>query len=334
MRRIAGTALAAVVLLGCVVSAAAAAVTPGWECIPTTAGANVTSGGTGATPWCSSGTPVLAPTYEASGVGGKPTVVFSGANVQIVDGSGHTSTVNGTGNLILGYDESPGTQTGSHDLILGEKNKYTRYSDLVDGLSDSATGPYAVTLGFANTSSGNTADVTGGEHNTAKANNSTVSGGEYNLAADAVSSITGGCDNLTGTGTTPSDTCNSTGLESVLGGWRNLATGQMSSVAGGQDNQANGEYAAVAGGCANVSGGNTGLFCSMADGANPGVGSEAILGGEGNFAGPFSAETGFAAAIVGGDVNSAGGTGSAILGGANNTVTGACASIPVTPGSC
>ena len=54
---------------GCVCSAAFGAVTPGWECVPTTAGQAVVSGGTGSKPSCSGGTAVLAPTYVSSGVG-------------------------------------------------------------------------------------------------------------------------------------------------------------------------------------------------------------------------------------------------------------------------
>jgi hypothetical protein len=53
---------------------AALAATPGWECVPTTAGQAVVSGGTGAAPSCGAGTTVvLAPTFVSSGVGGKPT---------------------------------------------------------------------------------------------------------------------------------------------------------------------------------------------------------------------------------------------------------------------
>src|ERR1700722_19819551 len=114
---------------------AGASVTPGWECIPLTAGQPVTSGGTGAAPSCASGTPVLAPTYVASGVGGKPTVQLSAVNLQIIDGSGNTTTVNGTGNLVLGYDENPGSlsQTGSHDLVMGEHQAFTGASELLNG---------------------------------------------------------------------------------------------------------------------------------------------------------------------------------------------------------
>src|ERR1700733_7687867 len=80
-------------LLGVGVSSAAAG-TPGWECVPTTAGQAVTSGGTATTPQCTSGTPVLAPTYVAAGVDGKETVQFSAVNVQVVNGTGTTATVN------------------------------------------------------------------------------------------------------------------------------------------------------------------------------------------------------------------------------------------------
>src|SRR5947209_19801878 len=100
---------------------AAAAVTPGWECVPTTAGQPVLSGGTGSAPTCgATSTPVLAPTYVSSGVGGKPTVQFAAVNVQILNGAGATASANGEGNLVLGYDESPGSQTRSEERRVGK----------------------------------------------------------------------------------------------------------------------------------------------------------------------------------------------------------------------
>ena len=65
--------------------------TPGWGVCADDCGQAVVSGGTGAAPSCSSGTPVLAPTYVSSGVDGKPTVQFSGVNVQIINGTGSES---------------------------------------------------------------------------------------------------------------------------------------------------------------------------------------------------------------------------------------------------
>jgi len=148
-----------------------AAVTAGWECIPVTAGQAVVSGGTGSTPSCGTGTTsVLAPTYVSSGVGGKPTVQFSAVNGQIVSGSGATNaTVNGMGNLVIGYDENPTakSQTGSHDLILGRNHSFTGYAQLLDGFQDTASGNYSTVLGNGNTASGSYSTVTGGEQNLA-----------------------------------------------------------------------------------------------------------------------------------------------------------------------
>ncbi len=57
--------------------------------------------------------------FVSSGVGGKPTIQVSGANLQIVNGEGKENSVNGVGNLVVGYDGGTLgglTQTGSHDL--------------------------------------------------------------------------------------------------------------------------------------------------------------------------------------------------------------------------
>ena len=95
------------------------------------------------------GTAVLAPTYVSPGVGGKPTVRFAAVNVQILNGLGSTASVNGTGNLVVGYDETPGTQSGSHDLVLGQKQTYTGYGELVGGYGNNVSGNYAGALGYS-----------------------------------------------------------------------------------------------------------------------------------------------------------------------------------------
>jgi len=107
--------------------------------------------------------------YVEKGVGGKPTIQFSGVNVQVINGSGSesdiTGTGKGTGNLIVGYDPSPGTQTGSHDLVVGGiGNAYTSYGGIiVGGHNNTLTGPYASILGGAeNIASGNSSTVVGG----------------------------------------------------------------------------------------------------------------------------------------------------------------------------
>jgi hypothetical protein len=75
-------------------------------------------------------------------------------NVQIVNGEGKTELVNGAGNLVIGYDENAGrTQTGSHNVILGEEQAFSSFGGLVTG--------------YGNTISGREASVSGGALNTA-----------------------------------------------------------------------------------------------------------------------------------------------------------------------
>ena len=130
--------------------------------------------------------------YVASGVGGKPTIQFSGANVQIVNGEGSTNTTNGAGNLVIGYDENPDTQTGSHNVIAGPEDGYTSYGALIGGRNNRALSPFDFLAGIANKTSNEGASVSGGEGNTASGTLSSVSGGWENTAGFKFSSIFGG----------------------------------------------------------------------------------------------------------------------------------------------
>ena len=178
---------------------AGATVTPGWECIPDTAGQPVTSGGTGAAPSCPGGsTAVLAPTYVSSGVGGKPTVVFQSVNLQIISGSGSTAgVVNGEGNLVIGYAENSGNRprTGSHNLIVGSENGWTSFGGIVGGQSNQLTGKYATVFGANNVASGAWAFLAG-QHNRASGSSSSVLGGNGNSATancQAIPAAPGSC---------------------------------------------------------------------------------------------------------------------------------------------
>jgi hypothetical protein len=320
---------------GVLAGSAWGAVTPGWECVPTTAGQAVVSGGTGATPSCGSGkTAVLAPTYVPSGVGGKPTVQFAAVNVQIVSGSGSTTgAVNGEGNLVIGYAENANnySRVGSHDLVVGANNGWKSYGQIVGGTKNQATGNFATVFGSANTASGGSsfaagesntasgaaASVTGGAHNAAKGADSSVTGGEFNTASSSFTSITGGCSNLTGPGTLPfNPTClDSTGhpnsFAAVTGGSFNHATGIDAAVSGGDTNNASARDASVSGGesntasavSASVSGGDTN---------NASATDASVSGGEINTASAVFAS------VSGGQQNNADSTFSAVLGGCGN----------------
>jgi hypothetical protein len=190
-----------------------------------------------------------------SGVDAKPTVVFHGVNVQVVNGLGSTAGVNGLGNVVIGYDENTGShaQTGSHDLVLGEEQTFTSYAGIVAGQKNAISAPFAsVAGGWENLADGEFASVAGGRLNHASDLGATVSGGAGNHATGPYASVSGGENNVA-SGQTSSV---GGGLEgsatafgaSVSGGRTNQATGEFSSVTGGRQNVASGLYAAIFGG--------------------------------------------------------------------------------------
>ncbi|HME02298.1 MAG TPA: hypothetical protein VKG38_04630, partial [Solirubrobacteraceae bacterium] len=182
-------------------------------------------------------------TYVASGVGGKPTVQFSGVNVQVVNGEGKTATKNGAGNLILGYDEDLAAhpQTGSHDLILGTEQEFTTYGGIDAGNANAITAPFAsVSGGFHNTASGEAASVSGGRQNISSGVFASISGGNNNTASGRWASISGGESNTV-----------TVGRAWIGGGLGNevfdLAgeEGEFAAIFGGKENKTHTPYAAI-----------------------------------------------------------------------------------------
>jgi hypothetical protein len=83
-----------------------------------------------------------------------PAMIVEGANLQLLNGNGATNTVNGLGNLIIGYNEEPqnmlpGDRAGSHNLVIGRQHRYTSYAGLVAGFNNSLRGPEATISGGA-----------------------------------------------------------------------------------------------------------------------------------------------------------------------------------------
>jgi hypothetical protein len=169
-------------------------------------------------------------------------VVFTDVNVHIRSGSGATNgTVNGRGNLIVGYNEDPGSDAvrgGSHNLVVGPDHSYPSYGGFVAGQSNTISGIYAsVSGGMHNIASGEGASIQGGGGDHVEYGNfaigiySSVSGGRGNEAIGNYSSILGGQVN------------DASGLEStVSGGSFNEAGGWASSVSGGQSRVVSGNY--------------------------------------------------------------------------------------------
>ena len=187
--------------------------------------------------------------YVASGVGGKATIQFSGVNVQIVNGEGETTTTNGEGNLVIGYNELPREQTGSHNLILGDEQAFTSYGGILGGKDNTISGPYAsVTGGLDSVASGPFSSVSGGFAATASGESAWVSGGEGNTASGLSASADGGYHNTASGGNTLAS-----------GGSGNVSEGNATSTSGGKLNKASGPAASISGGEGNAATGKRGL---------------------------------------------------------------------------
>ncbi len=219
-------------------------------------------------------------------------VRFTGVNLQLVNGTGHTDTINGRGNLIIGYDlvrtddsyfcadgqypdkstcEGSGQtwatshKTGSHYLVIGDMNNYAQYGGLVVGAYNTSTGPSAsVSGGVFNTAQRPAASVSGGRDNRAAGHYSSVSGGHGNAASGPYASVGGGDWNAA-----------SGPYTSVSGGHVNTASGSSASVSGGQANTASEVSTSVSGGHANTASGSTASVCggylNTASGGNASV---------------------------------------------------------------
>ena len=177
-------------------------------------------------------------------------LVISGMNLQVVNGEGATGTVNGLGNVIIGYDESSENKndeptddkTGSHNLVIGTEHTYTSFGGLVAGNDNSIENEGGVVLGGQlNSATGALAVVVSGESNIASGFRSAIVGGSSNIASGEDSVIAGGTFNR------------SIARESFVGaGVSNDAQGFASSVTGGQFNRAVGERSSISGGSDNV----------------------------------------------------------------------------------
>ncbi len=214
-----------------------------------------------------------------------PTVRFTGANVQIVNGMGSTATANGTGNLIVGYDEADasgayhctggidptygalittqiecthsgyawvsGFKTGSHYIVLGSQNNYSYWGGLIGG--------------FQNTSNYGYASVSSGRGNAASNLYSSVDGGGGNVASGTSSSVSGGYRNIAnGQGAT------------VSGGTNNVASGLSSSILGGYLLDAKGDYETIPSPptCTSNANCGSGAYCNSEGFCSPGCVSD------------------------------------------------------------
>ena len=88
-------------------------------------------------------------------------LIITGANLHLRNGLNNTSTKNGLGNLIVGYNEprssGPNTRTGSHKVVIGREHNFSSFGGVVIGRLNTISAAFAsVTGGKNNTASGTT----------------------------------------------------------------------------------------------------------------------------------------------------------------------------------
>lgn len=213
-------------------------------------------------------TQVLPYLQGGSDAQGNPTVFFSGVNVHVnnSDPDGETQSINGTGNLIIGFDESieagiaAGVDVDGRNFCYDVSTYYDNSTDCIssggqwsNGLVNIKTGSHNLIVGSYHSYTSSAGAVLGvlniannefslvaGSSNLATGLASSVSGGTTNTANGLASSVSGGAQNIA-----------SGFYNSVSGGLGNTASGNYSSVSGGLSNEASGSQSSVSGGSSN-----------------------------------------------------------------------------------
>jgi len=139
-----------------------------------------------------------------------PHLIFEGVNVHVRNKRSESGSIDGLGNLIIGYNElgdetglfyAPPLRSGSHNLVVGSGHTYTSAGGFVAGYRNTLTGSFSsITGGFLNTAVGEFSSVTGGLLNRASGEFSLISGGMQNDASGLAASVSGGSYNETNIG--------------------------------------------------------------------------------------------------------------------------------------
>ena len=219
---------------------------------------------------------------------GNTAAVFSGVNLHINNGAGAVNngdpfTINGLGNLVVGYDEpisirgascslgiyvnqticennnevwSETHKSGSHNIILGPYHNYSRYSGLITGKTNIVAGDYSMVGGISNTANNQFASVIGGEGNTVNGLAGSAFGGAFNSVFGETNSTLGGTENTV-----------YGQYSTITGGSENYVEGESSSISGGLNNRADANFISISGGRNNIASGEA----SSISGGNGGI---------------------------------------------------------------
>jgi hypothetical protein len=153
------------------------------------------------------------------------TLVFEGMNLQLLNGRDRDEETNGRGNLIVGHNEFPETQTGSANIVIGSEHQaFTSFGDIIGGAFNEGAARDALVTGTQN-------KVTGNGVYTA------LLAGRFNEVTEESAAVLGGAE----------DRATQTYAVAV-GGRKNQANGLVSVAIGGTENQSSGTFAFERGG--------------------------------------------------------------------------------------
>lgn len=142
-------------------------------------------------------------TRDANGLA---TVLFKGANLQVINGTDVTESANGLGNLIMGYNASKAVfidRMGSHNIVLGDDQAYPNSGELVTEILISSK-DLAITAGNnMSTLVGANAALTVGSNmsTTVGSSQTTDVGADSNTTIGANKSLTVGASKTVNVGT-------------------------------------------------------------------------------------------------------------------------------------
>lgn len=240
------------------------------------------------------------------------TVLVSGANLQVVNGTDNQTQGNSLGNVVVGYNpvdsvEQYALRTGSHNLVVGSSHIFNGSCNIIGGKSNQTQGFYGIVTGEYNEFSGLGGGMIGGRYNVNSLNDGATLGGRDNTIDSDGGAIVGGRGNTV--------LREQAVVIAGAGNWIGNESGTNSRYAvicGGIDNAVNdGQYAGIFGGSFNEINGELG--CSIAGNGNNVINGLAA-GGQSNVA------EGIHAVVVGGLNNHSQASWNSIVGGNNNTI--------------
>jgi hypothetical protein len=163
------------------------------------------------------------------------TLVFEGMNLQLLNGPFGDAQTNGLGNLIVGHNEEPGTQSGSANIVIGsQRQAFTSYGDIIGGAFNEGTARGVLVTGVQNKAGGNYAGLLGGRFNEATEESTAVVGGAEDRATEIYAVAVGGRKNLA-----------SGAISVAIGGSENHSSGSFSFERGGNKIDASAGFATV-----------------------------------------------------------------------------------------